>query len=140
MKSGVRGLYRGLILGLAVLAVGLARAEETPAWEFEIVESEVATFEGVALHPKEEGWLLTTRMRVKSLRLIAPISQLEFKGIDAAEEVVWEKSHTIRRKDFEAAYGGGRELFVRVFLKEVPEDVVLVKLHYGDEEELAEEG
>lgn len=134
-ELGIRYFIQAWALGVAVLFSSFAEAEEKPVWELEVTESKLATFEAVQLHPKENGWLMTCRMRVKSLRLIAPISQLEFKGIDAAEEEVWEKSHTIRRKDFEAAYGGGRSLFVRVFLNDVPDEVSLVELTYGEEDE-----
>lgn len=132
-------------LGLGLLALCLAcfsvvtlQAEETPPWEFKVAETEAAMFEAPQLFSKDFGWLLTFRMRVKSLSLIKPISEITFRGYDAEKEVVWEKEHTIRRKDFEAAYGGGRSQFVRVLLKDVPDEVVLVQLHYGDEEETEE--
>lgn len=140
MGMCIRGFLRGTafaaVLGLAVFT----DAREKPNWEIEVDESKLATFEAVTLHPKEGDWLLTCRMRVKSLKLISRISEIEFVGLGATvegeeEEVLWEKSHTVRRKDFEAAYGGGRSQFVRVFLREVPADVVEVRLRYGFEEE-----
>lgn len=126
---------RAVILALGALIVFSAQAEEKPSWEFKIADSEVAAFEAAQFHEKEDAWLLTFRMRVKSLKLVKPISELEFEGFDASEEVVWEKSHTIRRTDFEAAFGGGRSQFVRVFLKDVPSEVTLVRLTYGVDEE-----
>ncbi len=135
MGTGIGSIFRGMVAVAAVLAATFATAEEKPAWVLEVAECKIADFEAVTLHPKEKGWLLTFRMRLKSLNLIEPISQIEFVGLDAAEEEVWEKSHTVRSKDFTAAYGGGRNLFVRVYLKDVPADVAKVELRYGQEEE-----
>lgn len=132
---GILGVSRRLFAGVALVAACLAYGEEAPAWDFKVKESELAMFEGTQLHAKDGDWLMTCRMRVKSLNLLSPISKLEFKGFDGKDEVVWEDSRTIRRKDFTAAYGGGREQFVRAFLKDVPEEVVRVELHYGDSEE-----
>ncbi len=133
--SGTRCFFRGIFWLAALVAVALAPAEEQPKWKLTVVESESAAFEAVQLHAKDEGWLLTCRMRVKSLKLIAPISEVEFEGVDAAKEVIWESAHTVRRKDFGAAYGGGRNQFLRIFLKDIPAGVVEVKLIYGAEEE-----
>lgn len=135
---GIGGIFRGMAVVAALFAVTFLVAEEKPDWELTVMESELAAFEAVLLHPKEDGWLLTCRMRVKSLKLVPRVSQIEFKGVDTEEEVVWDKSHTIRSKDFEAAYGGGRSQFVRVFIKDVPANVVEVQLHYGSEDEEAE--
>ncbi|MBD5778770.1 hypothetical protein IEN85_04655 [Pelagicoccus sp. NFK12] len=135
------GVWRTFRLLAGLLAIGgaaLLTAEEQPDWELNVMESKLAMFEAPQLHPKEDAWLFTCRMRVKSLNLIPHISKIEFKGVDAEEEVVWEKSHTIRRKDFEAAYGGGRSQFVRVFIRDVPANVKEVQLHYGSEEEASE--
>lgn len=129
---GIRGLLTKIVAGLALSVATLAVAEEKqPEWKFTVEESALADFEAVQFHPKDDGWLMTCRMRVKSLKLVAPISELEFIGVDAADEEVWDESHTIRRKDFEAAYGGGRSQFVRVLLREVPADVVELRLQYG---------
>lgn len=130
----------GLItICLACFSVASAQVEEKPDWEFDIAETELALFEAPQFFSKDYGWLLTFRMRVKSLSLVKPISEITFRGYDEEEAVVWEEEHTIRRKDFEAAYGGGRSQFVRVLLKDVPSEVVLLKLHYGDEDEETEE-
>lgn len=130
----------GLCFGLLSASCLFAGAE--PEWELVVVESDKALFEGQQLHAKEgEAWLLTVRMRVKSLKLIPPISKLEFAGKVVTEseedvdEVVWTKSHTIRRKDFEAAYGGGRSQFVRVYLRGIPPEVNAVEMSYLKEEE-----
>ncbi len=135
MGSGTRRFFRGIFGLVALIAVAWASAEEQPKWKLTVVDSELAAFEAVQLHAKDEGWLLTCRMRVKSLKLIAPISEVEFEGLDAAEEAIWKSTHTVRRKDFGAAYGGGRNQFLRVFLKDIPAGVVEVKLIYGSEEE-----
>lgn len=140
---GLGGLrvYTLVFAGLALAFAGALFAEERPQWEFEILESDKASFEVPQFHAKDEAWLLTFRMRVKSLNMVPPISQIVFEGKVLAEsdeeedEVVWTKSHTIRRKDFEAAYGGGRSQFVRVFLKDVPTEVTLVEMSYLKEEE-----
>ncbi|MDQ8185850.1 hypothetical protein [Pelagicoccus sp. SDUM812002] len=131
---GIRSVFRGVVAVAALLAVSFVRAEEKPAWDITVSENELATFEAVQLHPKEKGWLLTCRMRVKSLNFIEPISEIDFVGLNVEEEEVWEKSHTVRRKDFDAAYGGGRNQFLRVFLNGVPAEVVTVELRYGLEE------
>lgn len=136
---GIRNFIGGITIVLALGLATLANAKEEPEWEFTVQESKLAAFEAVLLHPKEDNWLLTCRMRVKSLKLVPRVSEVELVGLaeveeGAEEEVVWEKSHTIRRKDFEAAYGGGRSQFVRVFLRDIPENVVEVQLRYGSEE------
>ncbi len=136
---GIRGIIGSITIVLALALATLGNAKEEPEWEFTVKESNLATFEAVLLHPKEENWLLTCRMRVKSLKLVPRVSEVELVGLAAVEEgeveeVVWEKSHTVRRKDFEAAYGGGRSQFVRVFLRDIPENVVEVQLRYGSEE------
>lgn len=122
----------------ALTFCGLAFGESQPVWELEILDSEKALFEAAKLHPKAEGWLLTCRMRVKSLSLIAPISKLELWGLDGAKEKAWEKSVTIRRKDFDAAYGGGRSQFLRILIKDLPDEVERVQLRYEVDEKVEE--
>ncbi|MDQ8182432.1 hypothetical protein QEH57_17300 [Pelagicoccus sp. SDUM812005] len=134
--KGVWSVLRGVAAAASLWMAASAVAEDQPEWELTVAETNTqAVFEAVKLHPKEDAWLLTCRMRVKSLNLIPRVSEIEFKGVDAEEEVVWEHSHTIRSKDFEAAYGGGRSQFVRVFLRDVPPAVAEVQLHYLSEEE-----
>jgi len=144
--TGLFRVIRVSSLFLALAVVGQLLAAEQPEWDFEILDCEKADFEAHKLHAKEAGdWLLTFRMRVKSLNLIPPISKIEFEGKVEAEseededKVVWTKSYTIRRNKFEAAYGGGRSQFVRVFLKDVPNEVTLVEMSYLKEEEPEEE-
>ncbi|MBC2606654.1 hypothetical protein [Pelagicoccus albus] len=129
---------RWVALGAVIISIAGVRAQEAPVWSFEIADSEKAFFEGEAFHKKDDGWLLTCRMRVKSKRMIAPVSKVEFEGYDEAEEVVWEKSYTVRRKDFDTAYNGGDELFMRVFMRNVPKEVVAVEMSYLKEDEESE--
>lgn len=130
--KGIQIIFSGVLLWLACVAPAFSQAQDSqPPWVFEVEEGGLADFEVPQLHAKDNAWLFTCRMRVKSLNLVSPISELEFKGYNAAEEVVWEKSHTIRRKDFGAAYGGGRSQFVRALISDVPTEVVLLKLRYG---------
>lgn len=134
-KMGVWSFFR-MTLGMAALAVAsLLVAEEKPDWEVTVADDNLAAFEGIALHPKENAWLLTCRMKVSSSSIVSPVSQIELKGVDKEEEVVWEKSHTIRRRDFEGAFGGGQSQFVRIFIRDVPVEVVEVRLHYGSKDE-----
>lgn len=135
-------VFNFVLAGMALLLAGYAAASERPEWEFSILESERAQFEAAKFHEREDGsWLLTFRMRAKSLKLVPPISKIEFEGKvlaeeeDAEDEVVWTESLTIRRKDFEAAYGGGRSQFVRFFFKDVPPEVALVEMSYFRAEE-----
>ncbi|MBK1878794.1 hypothetical protein [Pelagicoccus mobilis] len=143
--SGRLRAVRAAFLSLALAFAGLGFSQGQPDWAFEILESKKAMFEADQLHAKEGDWLLTFRMRVKSLKMVPPISKIEFEGKivseeeDVEDEIVWTKSHTIRRKDFEAAYGGGRSQFVRVFLRDVPAEVTLVEMSYLKEEDSEEE-
>ena len=140
-ESGRFRIIKAIFAGLAFALSGALYAEEQPGWTFEIIESDKAIFEAEQFHAKDGAWLLTFRMRVKSLSLIPPISRIEFEGKIAAEsedeeaEVVWTKSHTIRRKDFNAAYGGGRSQFVRVFFKDVPPELTSMEMSYLKVEE-----
>ena len=135
-----KGFWRCFRQIAGVLALGvvpLLVAEDQPDWKLVVAESnQVATFEGVKLHAKEgNAWLLTCRMRVSSSKAVPPLSQIEFRGLDADGETVWKKSHTIRSRDFEGAFGGGASQFVRVFIRDVPGSVTEVQLRYGAEED-----
>lgn len=144
MMSWIRGTGLGakaLLLALGIFVGSAAVAEEKPTWAFDTADSEIVLYEAPQFHLKEYGWLLTFRLRVKSLKLVAPIAHVTLTGYDREEEEVWETEHIIRRDDYEAAYGGGRSQFVRVLLKDVPAEVLTMELSYsGDEEDGDSEG
>ncbi len=137
-KLGTLTILAAAVAGW-VTATSAVRAEEKPAWTLEFAESEAVRFERAKWHAKDYGWLLTFDVRTASRNKLRLIPHLRFEGLDDADEVVWEKSQRLRRKDFDGAAGGGYSLFVRSIIKEVPDSVTKIHLRFDNGEE-SEEG
>jgi hypothetical protein len=135
MKIWMKFLKCGPAALACLLVTHLAGAAEAPSWEFEIAESEVVTFETAQWHEKEYGWLLTCRIVTPSTNLLQPVVSLELEGLNAADEVVWKRSKSLRRKDFDTAMGGRDSYFARVLLSDLPPEIVKVVMRLDNGEE-----
>jgi len=123
-----------LLAAALSLASAALQAEESPPWTFKPIEHEVVMVENPEWHAKEDGWLFTCRLRVKSTNLVKPIAHVELEGFltKDAEEPVWTQRKVIRRKDFEPTYGGGDAQFVRVLVRDAPAGLGYVTLSFDN--------
>ena len=122
-----------LLAGLSLVAA--ATAQEEPDWKVETKESDLVGFEALTWHAKDYGWLLTFRLTTPAEFKLRPVSHVRFEGSNAQEEIVWEDSKTIRRKDLDSSLSGSEQMFVRMLLKDVPEEVEVMRIRFdnGDE-------
>ncbi|MDQ8202668.1 hypothetical protein [Pelagicoccus sp. SDUM812003] len=132
------------LLVLVTISVFPASAQEKPEWNFEVIESEVMTFEVPSWHAKDYGWLMTARMRVVSQRLLHRLGRVRLeawtyesvKEMEKAQEqgktpqAIWSKTQLIYRKDFDGSLSGGSTQFLRMTLKDVPEEAKLITLSF----------
>lgn len=85
-------------------------------------------------HAKEGGkWLFTCRLEASAERLVKPIAHLHLYHIvktDDSEEIVWEQKAIVRRNKFDKSYGSRKATFVRVAVKDLPEDIESVTVEF----------
>jgi len=134
-NARLKGVALLCLFGILLSGAPLVYGEAAPEWEVETETGSGLFIAGVSRHAKDYGWLLTFRLKLRSKSIAKPVSHVILEAYDRDEELLWDKRHLVRRRDFEGDIGGGSSQFVRVLLKDLPEETAVVRLSYGAETE-----